>query len=182
MLFLPLERVPIYQHFGAVGDAHIPKDMGMAEDELFADAVGHGLQVEPSGFPLDVGVEDHLEKHVPQFFLQMLGVLLIDGLDDLAALLQQSPAEALVGLLSIPGAAARGTEDGDDVFQVFETIGFFPNKIYHILPSSARVFSQKVLEITEFFALVSIIPKVMSPCFQNLTEYEAIWQFYPPWA
>ena len=62
--------------------------MGMAVNELFADAIGHVPQVEAAGLLLHAGVEDHLEEHIPQLLLQVLGALLVNGLGGLIGLLQ----------------------------------------------------------------------------------------------
>ena len=80
--------------------------MGVAEDELFADAVGHVVQVKAACILLQGGVEDHLEQYVAQLLFQVGGALLVDGLGHLIGLLQQTAPQGGMGLHSIPRTAA----------------------------------------------------------------------------
>ena len=102
--------------------------MGVAEDQFFADAVGHVVQVEAAGVLLDGGVEEDLEQHVSQLLPQVGGVLLVDGLGHLIGLLDEVAADALVGLGPVPGAAAGGPEQGHQLPQVRHGIGVFQGK------------------------------------------------------
>ena len=79
--------------------------MGVAEDELFADAVGHVVQVKAACVLLQGGVEDYLEQYVAQLLFQVGGALLVDGLGHLIGFLNEVPADALVGLGTVPCAA-----------------------------------------------------------------------------
>ena len=122
----------------------------MAVDELLADAVGHIVHGEAALLPLHLGVHEDLEQQIAQLLLQVLGAALVDGFGHLIALLQQIPSGGGVGLLGVPGATSGGTEDGHDVLQVFEAVRFFPDKIYHILPLTARVFPEKTGKLLAF--------------------------------
>ena len=85
-------------------------------------------------------MEHHLEQDVAQFLLQVLRIFLIDGLHRLIGLLQHIPADALVGLLLVPGAPFWRTEQFHDMQQVLHSIGVHILKIYHNLASFARYF------------------------------------------
>ena len=108
--------------------------MGMAVDELLADAVGHIVQVEPADVLLNGGVEDHLEENVSQFFLQVGQTSLVDGLGHLVSLLDEVPPDALVGLFHVPGTAAGMAENPGDLPQVLHVILLFILEIYHRFP------------------------------------------------
>ena len=92
--------------------------MGMAVDELLADAVGHTGEIGPAFLLLHAGVHHHLEQQVTQLLLQVLGALLVDGLGHLVGLLQQIPPDGLVVLLPVPGTAPGRAQDADDLHQV----------------------------------------------------------------
>ena len=114
--------------------------MGGAEHQLFADAVHHIVQGEEPLLLRHSGVENHLEQHIPQLLLEVSGVLLVDGFHRLIGLLQHVPPDALVGLLPIPGTAARLAQQRHDPVQVLEAVSFHTLKIYHSFSSSARYF------------------------------------------
>ena len=58
--------------------------MGMTENQLVADAVGHIVQIEAPRVLLNGGVKEDLQQHVAQLLFQVDGVLLVDGLGHLA--------------------------------------------------------------------------------------------------
>lgn len=78
-----------------------------------------------------------LEQEVPEFFFQRVGIVAIDGFDNLVRFLDQAGLEALVCLRSIPRAAAwpeqpihdsdkvvhRPTPGGDEDRAAFQAIG-----------------------------------------------------------
>ena len=98
--------------------------MGMAVDELAANAVGYIVQVKAARILLDGAVEHHLEKDIAQLFLQMVQVAFVNRLRHLIGFLQEIPANGLVGLGLVPLAAARGPKDVDDFAQIVAVIGF----------------------------------------------------------
>ena len=106
--------------------------MGVAEDQLLHHAVHHVLHGEPAPLALDVRVEHHLHQHVPQLLPQQVRVVPVDALGGLIGLLQQSPADGLVGLHLVPGAALRRAEHPDDLQQVVVVVSRFLLKMYHI--------------------------------------------------
>ena len=109
--------------------------MGVAEDELFADAVGHLVQVEAAGVLLDGGVEEDLEEHVPQFLLQMGGAGLVDGLGHLVGLLDEVAADRMMILLTVPHAAVRRAQDFHNAEQIIELVTILYFKINHFCTS-----------------------------------------------
>ena len=113
----------------------------MTEDHLFADAVGHCIQVEPARVLGQGGMEHHLQQHVAQFFAQQGVILAVDGLQHLAAFLRQTAAQTFVGLYGVPGAAAGVAQDGDDLAQIIHSILFPEFKIYHNFSLFAIIFS-----------------------------------------
>ena len=156
--FFPLQIFPVGEDLVGAADRYVPKHVGVAENQLLADTVGHVLQIEPASVLLNVGMKDHLEEHVPQLFLQVPWAFLIDGFNDLTAFLYETTAEGGVGLFHIPGTPPGGAKNGNNVFQVLHAVAFFPYKIYHILPHISRGFFKKIIEFSGF------------------------WRFCPPWA
>ena len=113
--------------------------MGVAEDELLAYAVGHVVQVEAALLLLNGGVEHHLEQHVTQLLLEVLGGLLVDGLGHLVGLLQEVAADGLMGLLGIPLAAAGGPQHLYNVNEILDVVLVLERKIYHTITYNARI-------------------------------------------
>ena len=112
-------------------DGHIAKYMGVAVDQLFADAVRNVVQGEGSRVLLNGGVEHHLEKHVAQFLLEAVQIVVVDGLHRLIGFLQEIAPDRLVGLLHVPGAAARVAQNPDDFHQVLTVIERLVFPVYH---------------------------------------------------
>ena len=118
----------------------------MTENELFADAVGHSVQIEVPQLPLHLRMEGHLKEHVPQFLLKVLRAALVNGLHRLIAFLQKVAADGLVGLLRVPGTAPGGAEYSYNFLQVLDPIGIFVLKIYHISRPPATHNSKNLSE------------------------------------
>jgi hypothetical protein len=55
-------------------------------------------------------VEHHLQQQVAEFLAEVVGVVLVDRVEQLIGLLDQVPGEGGVGLLQVPRAAARATQ------------------------------------------------------------------------
>lgn len=90
----------------------------MAADELGGQAgedVGHGELARLFG---QLGMEQHLEEEVAQLFRQTGGVRGVEDGQHLVGFLDEVGAQALVGLLPVPGAAVRRPQAGDDGAQL----------------------------------------------------------------
>lgn len=96
--------------------------MGMADNQLFADAVHHVAKLKSAFFLFDLRMENHLEQHVPQFLLESGGILLVNGLNGLMGLLQKIGADALMRLFPVPGASLGRTEQGHDLQQIIHGV------------------------------------------------------------
>ena len=86
-LDLILDGFPVVEDFLGAADRHIAKDVGVADDEFFADVVDHIAEVEGPGLLLHPGVKHHLEQDVPQLLPKKDGVVFVDGLHGLVGLL-----------------------------------------------------------------------------------------------
>ena len=123
----------------------------MAVDELFGDAVHHVVHGEAAPFRLDLGVERRLHQNIPQFLAHGLGVIPVQSVQGLVCLLQKIPADGIVGLLGVPGAASRCTQQCHDVKKIRPVIAGLTLKIYHTLSAFARKFIGEFLENQDFF-------------------------------
>ena len=83
----------------------IAEDVRVAVDELVDDAGDDVVDRKASLAARQLGLEDDLEQQVPQLLAQGLAVARVDGVDDLAGLLEDVLAQGLEGLLAVPGAA-----------------------------------------------------------------------------
>ena len=70
-----------------------------------------------------MNLKDDVEEDVAKLFGQLRGVALLDGLDQLVALLQELLFEGLVGLLAVPRASVGTAEAPDKLVQAFVGIG-----------------------------------------------------------
>ena len=78
--------------------------MRMAEYELVAKLVSSPGSVELLLFRPDLGVEANVQQHVAQFLADVLLVVVHEGIAQLIGFFDGVGAQALVGLLAIPGA------------------------------------------------------------------------------
>ena len=139
-LLCPLQRLPIDQDlFGGVC-LDGAEDVGMAVHQLLRYAVYHIVHGEAALFHLYLGVEGHLHQDVSQLLAHVVGVVPVQGVQDLISLLQKVPADGRVGLLPVPGTAAWSAEEPGDFQQVLPAIAGFTLKIYHRLPAFASFF------------------------------------------
>src|SRR6266508_351038 len=111
-LLLPLDRLPIAQHLAGGADLDVAEHVRVPADQLLGDGARDPVDVELPGVLGDLGVEHHLQEQVAQLLAQVVGTgraraLLLDRVEDLVDLLHQVAGEARVGLLGVPGAAAR---------------------------------------------------------------------------
>ena len=96
--------------------------MRMSFQHFTADRGGHVQNVEVSMLTADLRMEYHLQKHVAQLVVHMVGIVFPDGLDVLVAFLQKIRQQAFVGLLPIPWAAFRRTKPGHDPHQIVHIV------------------------------------------------------------
>ena len=76
--------------------------------------------VELAGGAGDVGVKGHLHQDVPKLVGQRSRLAVVDGLQGFVAFLQQVALERFVGLLGVPGTAARPAQPRHNVNQRLE--------------------------------------------------------------
>ena len=135
MLLLALEVIPVPEDLLGRGDLDIAEDMRVTEDQLFADAVRHVVDVECALFLLHLGVEYHLQQNIAKLFLHMLGVLVVDGFADLVGLLDEVAADRMMILLTVPHAAVRRAQDFHNAEQIIELVTILYFKINHFCTS-----------------------------------------------
>ena len=106
-----LELVPAGLDGLGVGRVR-PRTRAVPRDELRRGAARDVVEVEGRCGVLlgEAGVEDDLQQHVPELFEQVLAAARLDCLDELVRLLDDVRQEALVRLLAVPRAAARGAQ------------------------------------------------------------------------
>ncbi len=90
--------------------------MRVPPDELGGEGLRDVVEVEGVRLVLlrEAGVEDDLQQDVPELLAQAGAVVGLDRLGELVRLLEHERHEALVGLLRVPGAAARGPQPVHD--------------------------------------------------------------------
>ena len=143
-LLLPLEDFPVGEDLIAgVGGHGAAEHMGMAEDHFLRHAVHHVCHGEAAPLLLHDGVEHHLHENVPQLLAHVRRAVLVQRVDDLVCLLQEIPADGLMGLLGVPGAAPGTAQKAHDRQEILIVIAALTLKIYHTLSPIARKFNGK---------------------------------------
>ena len=74
----------------------------------------------PRQLSRELGVENHLEQDIAEFLLQVIGVALVKGLENLVGLFEQEGFERCMGLLAVPGTTGRPSQTRHDLQQMFE--------------------------------------------------------------
>ena len=103
-------RSQLLEHLVGVVGARVAEDVGVAAHELVADGGDHVVGPERSLGARELGLEDDLEEQVAELGAELLAVAVVDGVDDLARLLEHVAAERGEGLLAVPGAAVGGEQ------------------------------------------------------------------------
>ena len=78
--------------------------MRVAIDELVAQFVAHVGNVELALLAAYLGIEDDMQQDIAQFLANLLVVVLHQGIAEFKRLFDGVGAQALVGLLAVPGA------------------------------------------------------------------------------
>jgi hypothetical protein len=68
-----------------------------------------------------LGVEQHLEKEVAEFFGEFGVIAGLEGVENFVGFFDEIGSERSVSLFAIPGAASRGTELGHEGDESFES-------------------------------------------------------------
>ena len=79
--------------------------MGMAANQLVANASGNRIEIEALCFPGDLRVEHHLQQQVAEFLLEILVVTMTDCIGHFVGLFQDIWHQRGMGLFQVPGAA-----------------------------------------------------------------------------
>ncbi len=86
------------------------KNVGVAADHLFIDVLEDVPQGKCAVFFVDFSHEDHQKKHVAKFLAEIIGIIVVDGGDNLGELFHKIFFQAEDGLLLIPGATVRAKQ------------------------------------------------------------------------
>ena len=130
-LFLLLDLFPVEQDLFGSLCLGVTKNMGMTGDQLFAYAVNGIVDVKGTLLFGHIGMVYALEDNIAQLFTQQGIILQIDGLYCLVNFFDEVLADALMGLLSIPGAAIFAAQDIHDLQQILEVVFGLAFKTYH---------------------------------------------------
>ena len=83
------------------------KDVGVAADHLLIDVSEDVPEGKGVISFIDLGHENHQKEHVPQFFAEILRIIVVDGGDNLGEFFLKIFFQAEGGLFLVPGAAGR---------------------------------------------------------------------------
>ena len=108
-----LDLLPVGDDVARVARLLVAEDVGMPAHQLVHDAADHVVDGEGALASGNFRLENDLEQEVTELLAQVLalaGAAVLDGVDDLAGLLERVLPQALERLLAVPGAAVRGEE------------------------------------------------------------------------
>ena len=105
MLTLQLDLLPVLFHLFCILNMFVTKDMRMAHNHLFADAVKHVGNVEGTLLLPYLGVKNKMQHEVAEFFLHLDEVVVEDGLAEFVGLLNGEMTQAVDGLGAVPRAS-----------------------------------------------------------------------------
>jgi len=103
--------------------AGVAKDMRMAADKFFSQAVRHRVEVEGTRLAGDLGMQHGLQQDVAEFIADLGRIAAADGICHLVGLFDDVWDKGGVRLLHVPRAATRRTQAVHDVTQAGEGIG-----------------------------------------------------------
>ena len=116
-----LLKLPIGVHGGCAPELRIAEDVGVPTQHLGANPGHHIREGEAAALLGHTGMEDNLQKQVPQLVAKLRHGVALDGLGDLVGLLQGIGQDAAKVLCQVPGAAALGVaQPGHDGQQVID--------------------------------------------------------------
>ena len=95
----------------------------MAADELFCQAVRHGIEIEGPRLTGDLRVQHGLEQDVAKFIANLGRITAANRIRHLIGFFDDVRDEGGVRLLHVPRAAARRTQAVHDVTQAGEGLG-----------------------------------------------------------
>jgi hypothetical protein len=93
-------------------EIHVAENVGMTPDQLVIDAPGHVIEIEVAPLIGQLGMEDHLQQDIAQFLAHVLHIIAVNGVQQLAGLVDERLTQGLVGLLAVPGASIRSPQAG----------------------------------------------------------------------
>jgi len=99
---LQLQFFPVLFYLASGLSLSLAKDMGMAIDELLAEAVAYVLDVERPLLLAYLGIEDDMQQEVSQLFLDVLIIFPHQGFAQFIRLLDGIRPQAFVRLLPVP--------------------------------------------------------------------------------
>lgn len=110
-----LDSLPVDPDLVDVPDRDVPEDVRMTPHQFVGEPLADGVEVEYTAFPGQLGVKDDLKQQVAQFLRQFVIIPGLDGVEEFVDFLDGMPAQGLVILLAVPGAALRGAERRHDL-------------------------------------------------------------------
>ena len=109
----------------ASAGGRVAEDVGMAAHQLLHQPGEHLLRAEVARLLGDADLVGHVEQYVAQLLGHRVGLLAVDGLQELVDLLQELGLEGAAGLLPVPGAALRSPQVRQQGQQALERVGVF---------------------------------------------------------
>ena len=96
----------------------------MAPEELVGEGVHDSVEGEEPLLRTELGIEDHLEEHIAEFFLHVGPVPGLDRRGEFVAFLERGRHDGCEALLEVPGTArGRVAEALHDAQQVMDVVG-----------------------------------------------------------
>jgi hypothetical protein len=92
--------------------------MRVAADEFLVNLARHVVEIEMAGFGRHLRMHDDVQEQVAQFLAHVREIAAVKGVEQFGDLLDKAIADALVGLLAVPGAAAGAAQPRHRLAQI----------------------------------------------------------------
>ena len=120
---------PILFHFVCVAvDVHFAENVGVAEDKFVVEGVGNVGNVEIAFLFADFGVEEDVEQQVAQFFADVHGIVVKEGVAEFVGFFDSVGTKRFVGLFTVP--RTFHAEDVEGVDNAAEGFNFFLTRMH----------------------------------------------------
>ena len=110
-------RSQFCKHLAGPAHLDVGEHVGMPAHQLLGNGSHDVVGAERALLAHELPQEDDLEQQIAELFAERRAIADIDGVDDLARLLENVAAQALRVLLAVPGAAVGGQETLHDLDQ-----------------------------------------------------------------
>ena len=115
LVFLIFYRLPLLAQFLFRIYGFTAEHMGVTADHFGGNGFNYLKEGKELFFLVEIVEKNNLKKEIPQFLADVVGVVVVDCLDQFVGFFDKILFKGLGGLFFIPGASIRRSETVDDL-------------------------------------------------------------------